>query len=87
MKTTAVCALALAGIFAVGFCGGVGAVPYKPTDCHMVPGKCVTKTTVCPPPGSQPQKKAPSPGGQGQAPTPCVPKTYQSCAPAKKVCD
>ena len=81
MKTTAVCALALAGIFAVGFCGGAGAVPYKPTDCHMVPGKCVTKTTVCPPPS--PHSNPNVTHGPGQ----CVPKTYQQCAPAKKICD
>ena len=81
MKTTAICALALAGIFAFGLGGGAGAVPYKPTDCHMVPGKCVTKTTVCPP---LPQHGLPA---QATDPHPCVPKTYQQCAPAKKVCD
>ena len=84
MKTTAICVLALAGIFAVVLCGGAAAVPYKPnkpTDCHMVPGKCVTKTTVCPPLPPHPNPNATH--GPGQ----CVPKTYQQCAPAKKVCD
>jgi hypothetical protein len=81
MKTTAICALALAGIFAVGFCGAAGAVPYKTTGCHMAPGPCVTKTTVC-----QPQPHGNIAQGPGKQ-TPCVPKTYQQCAPAKKVCD
>ncbi len=88
MKTTAISALALAGIFAVGLCGGAGALPYKPKDCHMESGgPCVTKTTTCPPPGSQPQPQNKAQGGGQATPPPCVPKTYQSCPPKKKVCD
>jgi len=84
MKTLVICALALVVAFVVGFGGGAGAKPKTPLNCHMVPGSCVTKTTTCPP------KQAPvahqAPHGNVQPP-PCKPKTYQSCAPSKKVCD
>lgn len=76
MKPTAVCTLILAAAFVVGFGGGASATPKTPLHCHIVPGTCVTKKTTCPPPGPHINQN-----------TACHPKTYKSCAPAKKICD
>src|SRR5712691_3839888 len=71
MKTTAICALALAGIFAVGFCGGAGALPYKPKDCHMESGGAVRHQNHNLPPAAAYQ---PSAGANNQADRPgCSP--------------
>jgi hypothetical protein len=81
MKTITICAMALAAAYVVGFSGGARAAPKTPLHCHMVPGSCVTKRTTC-----APQPHVSSAQGPGKQ-VPCVPKTYQSCAPSKKVCD
>ena len=77
MKTTAICTLALAGIFAIGLGGGAD-VPTSPPIA-----------TWCLESASRKQRSArrrphPNPAQGPGKQTPCVPRAYQRCTPRKR---